>query len=356
MIARPSLRSVIGALAAAVAAIYPAAAGQLPNGFVYLRDLDPTIMQEIRYFGAHNFLGRRVAGYEAPECILTAPAAKALIAVQARLRRSNLSLKVYDCYRPARAVEDFLAWAREAGDHGNKSEFYPVLDKSDLFARQYIASPSAHSRGSAVDLTIVPLPARPQPEFRPGEALHRCDLPAGQRYPDNSLDFGTGFDCFSELSHTVHPKIAAEARANRRLLVTEMARAGFQNYRREWWHYELKNEPIPNTYFDFPISPSRLRVVCVAADETVPVRDRPSLGARIIAALPADTPRLGYKVCSGKHGLAEWHAFDAVSRLVEGVYVPWCQVEVPGDDGGVRLSGWVEGRHLAPVGQDVDCR
>lgn len=233
-----------------------AAAGdpQLPEQFVYLRSVDPTILQEIRYHETHNFLGRRVTGYNAPECILTLPAAKQLATVQASLLKRNLSLKVYDCYRPGRAVADFVAWAKDLDDTKTRAEFYPTINKDQLFELGYIAERSGHSRGSTVDLAIVKLPAAPEPPFDPSAQEARFN-PIGARYGDNSLDFGTGFDCFDELSHTDNREIGDEARANRRLLVDAMANAGFENYEREWWHFTLADEPYPKTYFDFSIEP-----------------------------------------------------------------------------------------------------
>ena len=245
-------------LAACLALLFPSFAGAQENGlprfFVYLQDVDPSILQDIRYFGDHNFLGRPVKGYRAPQCILTVRAAKALARVQARLLPKDLSLKVYDCYRPVRAVQDFVDWAQLAGDELTKGEFYPTIDKSLLFKRGYIARRSAHSRGSAVDLAIVPLPVRAEPEFSIGGPMAACHLPKDRRFADNSLDFGTGYDCFHELSHTNNPAIAGDARDNRNLLVSEMARAGFKNYHREWWHFGLVDEPYRKQQFDFPIT------------------------------------------------------------------------------------------------------
>lgn len=239
-----------------VASAATASAGdpKLPEGFVYLRSVDPTILQDMRYYGTHNFLGRRVVGYNAPECILTLPAARQLATVQASLLERNLSLKVYDCYRPSRAVADFVAWAKDLDDTKTRTEFYPTINKDQLFKLGYIAQRSGHSRGSTVDLAIVNLPAAPEPPFDPS-AQQACFNPLGERYGDNSLDFGTGYDCFDILSHTDNCEIGDEARANRRLLVDLMANAGFENYEREWWHFTLAHEPYPETYFDFPIEP-----------------------------------------------------------------------------------------------------
>ena len=223
----------------------------LPPFFTYLKAVDETILQEMRYFGVHNFLGRQVKGYEAAECILTRRAALALARVQKRLLKRGLSLKVYDCYRPQVAVDDFIAWSKN-NNKKTKAEFYPTLRKGRLFALGYIARRSGHSRGSTVDLTIVPLPAEKQPAYS-AERQVACFADAEARYADNSLDFGTGYDCFHERSHTRNPTIGEVARRNRALLVTEMQRVGFKNYSKEWWHFTLKNEPYKKRHFNFPI-------------------------------------------------------------------------------------------------------
>lgn len=240
----------------AIAGLAPTASTsdpELPEGFIHLRTVDPTVLQDIRYHGTHNFLGRRAEGYEAHECILTVQAAKQLAIVQANLSVQGLSLKVYDCYRPARAVADFVAWAKDLDDTRTRAEFYPTVNKDQLFELGYIAERSGHSRGSTVDLAIVKLPAAAEPLFDPAAQL-ACFNPVDSRYPDNSLDFGTGYDCFDELSHTDNREIGDVARSNRTLLVEEMTKAGFENYDREWWHFTLTDEPFPKTYFDFPIT------------------------------------------------------------------------------------------------------
>jgi len=246
------MKPIVATGALFLATIHPATAGSLPKGFVYLRDVAPDIVQDIRYFTTHNFLGRRVNGYEAGECILTKRAALALAKVQKRLRKVEWSLKVYDCYRPQRGVSNFVKWAKNANDKKTKAEFYPTLNKKNLFKLHYIAKRSGHSRGSTVDLTIIAWPPEPQPVWSV-QHLQACHLPASQRYKDNSLDFGTGYDCFHTLSHTANPKITGPARQHRNILVNEMKKAGFKNYKREWWHFSLKNEPYRRTFFDFPI-------------------------------------------------------------------------------------------------------
>lgn len=224
-----------------------------PDGFVDIREVIPSIHLDIRYYGSHNFLGTRVEGYNKPLCLITRQAAEALKNVQDELRQFSLSLKIYDCYRPQRAVDHFVRWAKDIKDTKTKKEFYSTIDKQNLFRDGYIASKSSHSRGSTVDLTIVPLPAPAQEKYTAGQPLYACFLPAKKRFKDNSIDMGTGFDCFHELSHPDNPKIGLQQRVNRLLLKTLMDKHGFNNYAKEWWHFTLRNEPYPNTYFDFPI-------------------------------------------------------------------------------------------------------
>jgi len=225
----------------------------LPAGFVYLSDVDSSIVQEIRYAGFHNFIGAPVKGYLSARCILTKKAAISLKAVQDELKKSAMSLKVYDCYRPQQAVNHLLSWVKTPHENKMKAEFYPRTDKNTLLQEGYIASKSAHSRGSTVDLTIVRVPIIAQYPYTNDEVLRACTLPAEERFKDNSLDFGTGFDCFDVLSHTEHHSMSATQKASRHLLKTMMAKYHFKNYAREWWHYTLVNEPYPTKYFDFEI-------------------------------------------------------------------------------------------------------
>jgi D-alanyl-D-alanine dipeptidase len=225
----------------------------MPDNFVDIKTVIPQVELEIRYFGPHNFLGEKVDGYLAPKCILTKEAATALSEVQKELEQFSLTLKIYDCYRPQQAVNHFVRWAKYIDDTRTRKEFYPTVDKRNLFKDGYIADKSSHSRGSTVDLTIVPLPVAPQEKYTPGQKLYECYLPQGKRFGDNSIDMATGFDCFHELSHTHNKRISAQQRINRMLLKSLMEKHGFKNYDLEWWHYTLKNEPYPNTYFDFPI-------------------------------------------------------------------------------------------------------
>jgi D-alanyl-D-alanine dipeptidase len=227
---------------------------EAPADFVALRTVDPTILQEMRYFTPHNFVGRRIDGYRQPLCILTRPAAQALHKAQTKLLRQGYSLKVYDCYRPQRAVNHFVRWARNLGDQAMKAEFYPDVDKTRLFEDGYIAEKSGHSRGSTMDLTLVKLPAKPTRPYIPGEPLVACYAPGSERFPDNSVDMGTGFDCFDTLSHTLDPRVQGQQRANRLLLKSTLEGLGFVNLAEEWWHYTYKPEPYPDTYFDFPVT------------------------------------------------------------------------------------------------------
>lgn len=223
-----------------------------PN-FVDIKDLIPSIVLDIRYYTPHNFVGKRIGGYNAPKCLLTRQAAEALKNVQEELSRFSLSLKLYDCYRPQRSVNEFINWAEDPADTRMKEEFYPDVDKKDLFRQDYIARRSGHSRGSTVDVTIVPIPTPPEEQYIPGRTLYHCDWPAEKRFKDNNIDMGTGFDCFSELSHTESDQVNVQQRLNRLALKSSMEKYGFINLESEWWHYTLKDEPYPATYFDFVI-------------------------------------------------------------------------------------------------------
>jgi D-alanyl-D-alanine dipeptidase len=244
------------AQAALVAVLLPAAAlaGRLPPGFVYLRDVAPGIAQDMRYAGTNNFTDRPLPGYDAAECVLKREAAEALAKVQADLAKQQLGLKVYDCYRPTRAVAAFARWSRanEPADAPTK-RFYPKLDKRRLFADGYIASHSAHSTGIAVDLTLVPLPTPPAAAFDATAHYGPCTAPAAARAPDNSLDLGTGFDCFDDRAHTASGAITPEQARLRALLVAAMRQRGFRNYFREWWHFSFGARPAQA--YDFPIAP-----------------------------------------------------------------------------------------------------
>lgn len=204
-------------------------AAEADSPFVDAAGLVPELAVEMRYATSDNFVGRPIAGYEAPRCLLTPQAARALARVQADLAPEGLGLKVFDCYRPVRAVADFAAWARDPADTRMKAAYYPRTDKADLFRLGYIAERSSHSRGSTVDLTLV-------------------------RLADGSeLEMGTPFDLFDEASATDSALVGAQARANRLRLRAAMIRAGFAPYPQEWWHFTLKDEPFPATAFDRPV-------------------------------------------------------------------------------------------------------
>jgi D-alanyl-D-alanine dipeptidase len=225
---------------------------------VALRDVDPTIVHEIRYATNHNFVGERIDDYRAPLCLLTRPAAEALSRAQDALRPQGLTLKVYDCYRPQGAVDHFVRWAEDLDDEQMKSEFYPRVEKSRLFEDGYIAAKSGHSRASTVDLTIQPISARPGPTPHSPHPAGSCFGPVADRVPDASLDMGTAFDCFDVLSHTANPEITGAARANRDLLVEVLGAEGITNLPEEWWHFTHKPELFPTTFFDFPVSRASL--------------------------------------------------------------------------------------------------
>ena len=229
-----------------------ASRAELPDGFVYLSDIDPSIIQDIRYYGGHNFVGRRIDGYDAPECVLTREAALALSRVQALLRKENVSLIVWDCYRPARAVADFMRWSKNPAERGMKAEFFPNTAKNSLFARGYISSRSAHSRGSTVDLGLALKAASPA-AFDPAAPLVACTAPEKERFQDGALDMGTGFDCFDSRAKIANTALTGEAQKNRMRLRRAMIVVGFKPYDNEWWHFELENEPFRGKSFDFPV-------------------------------------------------------------------------------------------------------
>jgi D-alanyl-D-alanine dipeptidase len=215
------------ALGAALIA-FPATAQERPATFVDAAAVVPGLIAEMRYFGAHNFVGRPIDGYLAPVCLLSKEAAEALAEVARDLAPRGLVLKVFDCYRPTRAVAHFVRWAQDRADLAGKAEFYPDIDKRDLFKDGYIAERSGHSRGSTVDLTLAQADGR-------------------------EVDMGTPFDLFSPKAWPSDHSVGLEARANRALLAAAMTRRGFAPYDKEWWHFTLAHEPFPHTYFNFPV-------------------------------------------------------------------------------------------------------
>jgi len=240
--------------AASLAALLAAAPRHttLPAGFVYLADVAPSIVQDMRYAGNYNLVGRPIAGYGAPECVLTAQAARALASVQREIEDIGLTLRVYDCYAPARATRDLIAWSKSPADQAMKSAFYPRVPKKELFALGFLDVKSAHSRGSSVDLTIERLPLRHLPGYVKGDTLYSCVGPYRERYHDGSLDMGTTFDCMDPLSRP-DADVGPVAESHRQTLETIMHKHGFNSHKDVWWHYTLRWEPFPKTYFDFPI-------------------------------------------------------------------------------------------------------
>jgi zinc D-Ala-D-Ala dipeptidase len=225
--------------------------GALPSGLIHLRAVDPTVLQDIRYATANNFTGAPVVGYGAGECVLTVAAARALALVQADLKREGLALKVYDCYRPPRAVAAFADWAQRPATELSR-DYHPNIDKSRLFDLGYIARQSRHSTGDTVDLTLVTL--APDADVstvdaasgRARQGTMPCSGPVDKRAPDSSLDMGTGYDCFDLRSATDSPLVTALQKRRRLKLVRAMAVHGFQNYRREWWHFSLSSKTLIN--------------------------------------------------------------------------------------------------------------
>ncbi len=249
---RRMLAAALIVAASGVLAPSSPAAERRPRDIIDARTVIPDLVVDMRYLTARNFVGRPIAGYRAPVCLLTRRAAEALGRVADELKPRGLGLKVYDCYRPQRAVDEFVAWGSDLSDQRMKPDFYPAVDKRSLFRKGYIASRSGHSRASTVDLTIVPL-AAPAPEVPVAAPIRACAPAWAARLPDASIDMGTGFDCFGALSHTANSSVGAQQAANRKLLKSLMAKQGFINNRQEWWHYSLADEPYPHTYFDFPV-------------------------------------------------------------------------------------------------------
>ncbi len=221
-----------------------------PASFIDVAAIDQTIIMEIRYSTNHNFIGRPIAGYKVGKCFLTQQAAQAILKVSAYVKQRGYVLKLYDCYRPQMAVNDFINWVKQSAATKMKQAFYVEVPKSELFRLGYIAEKSGHSRGSTVDVTLVKQGTHRQSKM---VEMVDCREPYARRYPDSSIDMGTGYDCFSELSHTLNPKVSERARVNRLRLKATMEMFGFTNYAKEWWHYTLLAEPFPKRYFNFMV-------------------------------------------------------------------------------------------------------
>jgi D-alanyl-D-alanine dipeptidase len=204
-------------------------AQELPKDFVYLSDVDTTIKSELRYLSNNNFIGKTINGYLDNCVIVTKETAAALHTIQTILSKKDLSLKIFDAYRPQQAVDHFVKWAKVLNDTLMKKEYYPGVPKSELFKRGYIASKSGHTRGSTIDLTII-------------------DIKTGKE-----LDMGSAYDFFGIESHPFYKKIKKTQKANRLYLRQIMLANNFKPYDHEWWHFTLRQEPFPKTYFNFPI-------------------------------------------------------------------------------------------------------
>ena len=199
------------------------------SGFVALADAAPEILQDIRYYTTYNFMGCRVEGYEAPCALLTREAAEALTLAAKLAIKRELRLKIFDAYRPQRAVDHFVRWVEDSNDMIMKPWFYPEVEKSSLYELDFIGARSSHSRGSAVDLTLL-------------------DMRTGR-----DLDMGGPFDFFGARSNFSWDGLTCEQSQNRWLLRNLMTHCGFLPLESEWWHFRLKDEPYPNTFFDFPV-------------------------------------------------------------------------------------------------------
>ncbi|WP_019215243.1 M15 family metallopeptidase [Legionella tunisiensis] len=225
-------------------------ANALPAGFVYLHDVAPDIIEDLRYAGSNNFVGHPIPGYQTARCILTQAAAEQLAKAEKAAVAKGYRFKVYDCYRPQTAVNAFYKWSQNTRDLQTKMTFYPREEKRLLFARGYIALHSGHSRGSTVDLTLVKIGAKqPRTSGKPS----RCYSQTTAHIDDDSINTGTRFDCLDVSANLSYQKLSKEQKANRRLLQALMVSYGFVPYDKEWWHFTLKNEPYPKTYFDFPV-------------------------------------------------------------------------------------------------------
>lgn len=199
------------------------------SDFVRVTDVIPDAILEIRYYSTYNFVGERIDGYEQPIALMTREAADSLKAVNDELKANGYRIKIWDTYRPQRAVNHFIRWAENVADTAMKAVFYPMVDKSVLFEQGYIYARSSHSRGSTVDLTLL-------------------DAATGKE-----LDMGSPFDWFGEESHPDYPCPLYRQSENRLILRNAMVRHGFEGIDSEWWHFTLRNEPYPDTYFDFPV-------------------------------------------------------------------------------------------------------
>ena len=218
--------------------------------FVTISDVIPDAILEIRYFATYNFVGKRIDGYEEPTALLTRPAAEALKAVSDELLEKGYRLKIYDAYRPQKGVDHFVRWAADIADTLMRSYFYPDLDKSVLFDQLYIMEKSGHTRGSTVDLTLFDM--HTEKEVDMGGTF---DWFGPESHPDFCGNPETGEYTGDNSKSPAEPKrsITAEQFAHRMILRRAMLAHGFKPFDTEWWHFTLKDEPFPDTYFTFPV-------------------------------------------------------------------------------------------------------
>jgi D-alanyl-D-alanine dipeptidase len=286
-------------------------AENLPNGMVYLKDIDPTIQQDMRYAGNHNFIGRPIVGYDAAECILSLPAATALAKTQAAFVKMGYSLMVYDCYRPQMAVDDFVRWSQQPNQQQMKAEFYPRTEKRDFFDLGYVAKQSGHTNGNSIDLTIVPLHQNHVDNYANGKQLVACFSPYHERFHDGGIDMGTGYDCMDVKSHIDNTSISKFAQQNRLFLRSTMEKHGFIPYSEEWWHFILEDQPKPSTFFNFritsaPANQNRSKqMMLVTANDSQ--KETAVLQRYQRSDLHAGWQKLGASIpiVIGKHGLAQ---------------------------------------------------
>lgn len=224
----------------------------LPKNFVYLDQVDPTIMQDMMYYNSRNFIGQKINGYNSPRAIMTKETALALRDIQQEIKQDNYSLVVYDAYRPVKAVQHFVDWSKDINDQKMKEHYYPHLNKAEIFELGYVAARSSHSRGSTVDLTIIELGKTVNANqnstlrvLKDGRLIPYCD--------DNTVDMYSSVDLMDRVSSHDSELIEEQYLQNRNYLRNKMRKYGFQEYSVEWWHYTLLNEPYHDQYFDFDV-------------------------------------------------------------------------------------------------------
>ena len=221
-------KNIFSILTLFVMAIFFAQA-PLPQGFSYAKDKIPDLEIDLRYAKKNNFVGQKIDGYTTEKAILSTKTAEALFAAQQEFGRMGLGLNLFDGYRPQRAVDHFIRWAKIPSDTLMKAQFYPNIPKSELFKKHYISTHSGHSRGSSIDVTLID--------------FNTCE----------ELDMGSTYDFFGKISNLDYQDLNAKQRSNRELIQRIMIKYGFRPYAQEWWHFTLNHEPFPKTYFDFVV-------------------------------------------------------------------------------------------------------